>query len=240
MFILFGAALFIGVSLLYYFVDFGVVTFSEIFLTISSFLFAIFTGFFISRQGNRYSEIRDVITHFDGALSSIYRHSGHFGEKTQHAIGAIVKDHYEKILSHHAWDYHFVHPSTTITSIHRTLTEYCGDQKLPSQQNESLASIMTSLESLQISRKRMVALQAERIPRSQWGLVYFLGILLFITVTIIPSAGVLLNTILKASFSTSVILVIWLLHEFDRLRFFEGTMGEHSASDVLGIITGNK
>lgn len=63
--------------LLYYFMylDFG--AHSQMLLTISTFLFAIFMGFFISRQGVRYSVIRDQITGFDGEISAIYRKFGY-------------------------------------------------------------------------------------------------------------------------------------------------------------------
>ena len=57
--------------------------FSQVFLTIATFSFTIFTGFFIARQGNRYSRVRDQITTFAGEMSSLYRVFGHFGPKVQ-------------------------------------------------------------------------------------------------------------------------------------------------------------
>ena len=53
----------------------------SLFLSAATFLFAIFAGFFISRQGTRYSKIRELIADFDGGLSAIYRNIGHFGAK---------------------------------------------------------------------------------------------------------------------------------------------------------------
>ena len=45
---------------------------------------------------------------------------------------------------------------------------------------------------------------------------------------------------LKSAFASSVIFVVILLSQFDRLKFFEGTIGESSAKDVLDIIEGRK
>lgn len=114
------------------------------------------------------------------------------------------------------------------------------DQALPSLKHLALQRVLTALETLQIVRKNMVALHTERIPRFQWVLVYFLALILFITVSTIPSQEYILSSILKGAFSSSVIFVLILLHEFDRLKFFEGTMGEHSAQDILGILAGEK
>ena len=44
---------------IYYYMDFKTDTDVKTFLTISTFIFSIFTGFFISRQNKRYSDLRD-------------------------------------------------------------------------------------------------------------------------------------------------------------------------------------
>ena len=230
--------IFVVLSIVYYFISFGSEDFSQVFLTISTFLFAIFTGFFISRQGRRYSAIRDQITKFDGEMSSIYRKFGHLGKEPQESVKEIIHDHYEKILTHKAWDYHFVNPSNTITACHRLLDDVTKDKAFPTLQNFATQRILVSLENVQVARKSMVALHQERIPRFQWVLVYFLAVILLITVSTIPSEGFLFGSILKSAFSSSVLFVVILLHAFDQLRFFGGTIGERSAKDLLEIFVG--
>jgi len=232
--------IFLVLSALFYFLSFGAEDTSQIFITICTFLFAIFTGFFIARQGRRYSNIRDQITKFDGEMSSMYRQFGHLGLEAQNQAKEIIKNHYEAILAHQAWDYHFINPSVTITSLHKLSEQTTKDESLPSLKHLALQRVLTALETLQIVRKSMIALHTERIPRFQWVLVYFLAFILLAAVSIIPSEGFLLGAILKGAFSSSVIFVIILLHEFDKLKFFEGTMGEHSAKDILDIFEGKK
>jgi len=232
--------IFAAFLVLYFFFPFGSEDYSQVFLTISTFLFAIFTGFFISRQGRRYSAIRDHITRFDGEMSSIYRQSGHLGTDTQEAAGEILKDHYSCILTNYAWDFHFINPSNTITELHLLIERKTKDKALPSLKHLALQRILTGLEVAQVTRKGMIALHRERIPGFQWALVYFLAIILFVAVSTIPSAGFVLGTVLKSAFASSVIFVVILLSQFDRLKFFEGTIGESSAKDVLDIIEGRK
>ena len=55
-------------SFIYYAFSFSTHDFYPLFLTISTFLFGIFAGFFIARQGNRYSQIREKIAAFRDEL----------------------------------------------------------------------------------------------------------------------------------------------------------------------------
>lgn len=86
----------------------------------------------------------------------------------------------------------------------------------------------------------MIALHHERIPRFQWILLVFLAGVLFITLSVIPSQGLIYSSILKGAFASSIIFVFILLRKFDRLDFFEPTIGEESAKDVIDIFKGKK
>jgi len=79
----------------------------RVFLSISTFLYSIFTGFFISRQASRFNRVRETVTRFDGLMSNIYRTSGHISASLQTEIGIVIKAHYEKIFSSKQWNYHF-------------------------------------------------------------------------------------------------------------------------------------
>lgn len=232
--------IFVVLTTFYYVLTFEHNPTSQIFLSISTFLFAIFTGFFIARQGRRYSSIREQITYFDGEINAIYRHFGHLGTAAQKDAKNIIKKHYQTILRHKAWDYHFVHKSNTITSLHELSEKTTKGKNLDSLKNLSLQRILYGLEKLQVVRKSMVALQKERIPTFQWVIIYFLALILFLTLSTIPSGFSFLGALLKGSFGTLVIAVLILLHKFDTLNFFEHTIGENSAKDVLNILAGKK
>jgi len=226
--------------IIYYFLPFDLGNKSQTFLTIATFIFAIFAGFFISRQGFRYSNIRDQVGQFDGELTAIYRQFGHLSSPGQKRVKKIIEKHYKDILKHKKWDYHFVHKSATLTSIHGVLEAVVKDRQLKSLKHIAVQRISSSLRDLQTVRKKMVSLHNERIPRLQWGLIYFLALVLLAAVSSIPSRLDVFGAVLKASFVGSVVFVMFLLREFDNLRFFETTIGERSARDILGILNGKK
>lgn len=213
---------------------------ANIFLTVSTFIFAILAGFFVSRQNNRYNSIRSTIASFDGNISALYRSFETFGKKAQKQAGDIIKKHYNKILRTGEWDYHFTHKSSTITDLGALLVETAGDKNYPSVKNETASNMIASLDGLQVDRKTMVSLQVERMPMAEWILVVFLAILLLVSLLLLPDSGTLLNAAMKGIFGALILQVLLLLYELDTLRLFEKTLGESSAKDILNIIAGKR
>ncbi|MBT6690893.1 hypothetical protein HOB10_00985 [Candidatus Parcubacteria bacterium] len=231
--------LFLFLSAVYYSFNFTPTDSHTLFLSISTFLFATFSGFFIARQGRRYNAIRNQIAVFDGMMSSLYRNFEYFGSKHTDSIKKIIKAHYTKIIKNKAWDYHFVNKSSTIIDINK-LNRAIDRNKASIAEAAVIRENLRIARDLQIARKKMVVLYQERIPHFQWFLIAFLAFILLLTVSLIPSQAQLTSSILKGAFGTCVILVIVLLRQFDTLHFFEDVVGEHSAQDILGILLGKK
>jgi len=232
---LFTLLIFVVLSVVYYYLNFEEFETTKTILTIASFLFAIFTGFFISRQGQRYNNIRATIANFDGDMSSIYRIFGHAGTKVQEQAKEIIKSHYDKILKNKAWDYQFIHKSDTLVKLDALL----NDKKFEGR-SWLIRSVIGSLQGMQKARKQMVVLQLERIPAFQWILIIVLCLILLITLAFLPSLYPIFFALLKGAFGTALVIVLVLLYEFDKLSFFEGQIGEKSARDVLDILAEKK
>lgn len=231
--------IFIILSVVFYIFPFKSDLDFKLFLTIATFLFAIFSGFFIARQGTRYGAIRDVLTKFDGNMSFIYRASSHFG-KEQKEIEEILRKHYTPILELKAWHYPFTHKTTTITDLHSFCQKVVGEKNLASLQSAVLTQIMISLRECQGLRKNMVALYVERIPRLQWLLLSLLVVVILSNLLMFSSYFEFLSSLLKGVFGTILVFVLIFLRKLDRLEFFEGVIGENSARDVLNIIEGKR
>jgi hypothetical protein len=231
---------FIGLAYCYYRFNFGGENIDKIFITITTFFFSVFISFFITRQGNRYTKLREIISTYDGKLSGIYRVAGNLSPKIQEELGILIKDHYQKILETKSWDYHFTNKSNTISEIHAILEKDIGSNKQESLRNQSLGRILANLGDCQVLRKNMVTLSQEKVPTFQWFLILLFLTILLATITVIPSAGFLLGAALKAAFAAAFISVILILRNLDNLHLFENFIGENSAVDVLHTIEGLK
>lgn len=232
--------LFVALFLFNGFVDFADYQLDKVYLTISTFLFSVFNGFFISRQSSRYSEIRNGLSRFDASMSIVYRESSHLDEEEHKAIGVMIRDYYSTILKHKDWVYYyFTHKSTLITDLHGSLDTY-SKKGMDGLRGESIKGMLRTLDDMQITRKMLVSLKEETIPRLQQFFIYALAFMLFLAILTLPSKGLVLASLIKSVYMITVVTVVILLKKFDNLSLFEGRIGEHSAKDVLSIIDGKK
>lgn len=212
----------------------------KIYITITTFFFSIFTGFFISQQMSRYSKIREIISNFDGKMSNIYRSSENFSNDIQVSIGKVIVDHYKKLTKTEEWDYHLTHKSKTISTIHSILEEHVGDSSAGTLRSHAVGIIVNNLSDCEVDRKKMIMLCRERIPSFQWFIIYFFMTVLILSVSAIPSEGFIFESILKSAFIVSIFSIASILHHLDHLHLFEDFIGENSAKDVLDLISGKK
>jgi len=203
-------------TLLYYFIQFNFVA-DKVFLSISTFLFSIFTGFFVSRQASRFNRVREKITEFAGKMSGIYRASGHINSELQEKIGEILLKHYKKIQKTGKWNIHYIEKSSTLTDIHKSLEKYVIDEDVTKLANQSLGAVVKGLDYCQDIRKQVVTLYEERIPVEQWVLIIFFATMLVATVSAVSSTGLMFASILKAAFVISVFSVLYILYRLNEL-----------------------
>lgn len=212
----------------------------KVYITITTFFFSIFTGFFISQQMSRYSKIRETISNFDGKMSSIYRSSENISKEIQKEIGKVITKHYKVMIATGEWNYHLNHKSNTISSIHKILEKSVGDMDMSDLRSHALSSVVGGLSNCEVDRKNMVMLYQERIPQFQWFVIYFFATVLILAVSAIPSEGLIFESILKSAFGVSIFSIASILHHLDHLHLFEDFIGENSAKDVLDLIGGKK
>ena len=181
--------------------------------------------------------LRESITQFDGNLSSIYRGSGNFSPELQKEIGEIVTAHYENLLRSRDWTFHLTHPSETITSLHQALGRHLGEVTvMPEFKRTTLMQMQWALRDLQRVRKDKISLMREQVPTLQWMLLILLAVILVATIMSIQSHTAVVASFLKASFVVSVVLVLALIQDLNRLTLFERLIGEESARDLLRTI----
>ena len=234
------ALVFSALSFVYFIFDFGQAGTDKIFITITTFIFSTFVGFFIARQSARYTKIREIISTFDGKLTACYRASRNVSDAVYADIGAIITRHYRMIIDTKQWNYHFTHKSTTISDVHAVLEKNIGDQKKETLRGQAIGRMLTALSDCQVLRKNMVMLFYERMVLFQWVLMLLFVVILIATISVVPSVGVVFASILKAAFVATIIAVVFILRDLDNLHLFESFAGENSARDVIGIIEGNR
>lgn len=221
-------------SLLVFLLNIEIDRIEEIILA-SVFFFALFSGFFITRQNERYTRVINLLADRDGSFSYLYRMSG-LVPRIQKEVKEIIRDHYEKILSSNNWAYHELNPSTTLTDLTNsfgslTNEEIGGEAKV----STSYEMIWDTIFELQKMRKRIIAAYNERLLLFQWIIIYVLALILVVSFGLIPT-DMLIVDIMKIVFGTSVFLVIILIKQLNDLSIFGKNFSRKIAQDVLRIL----
>jgi len=202
------------------------------FIVATTFFFGLFSGFFITRQNDRYSKIADEIATTDGLFSMLYRIAGAV-PRVQNEVREALRNHYQKILDSNNWAYHILNPSTTITQIFNAYNSAVGDEA--DRLGQFSDAYGEAFAELQISRKKMIMLYHEKLLPIQWALILILGFLTTISFNFIPSHIFGIN-ILKIIFGVAVLFIILLLKQLDELSLFGKDFNKRTANDILRII----
>lgn len=200
----------------------------------TTFFFALFIGFFITRQNDRYSSINDQLTSTDGYFSYLYRITG-LVPRIQNEIKEIIRDHYTKITESGNLAYHVVNPSNTLTRITNVLGSITEKEIDNPAVDATWGYLFEVIANLQILRKKTLNLYQEKLVPFQWAIVYILAILLVVSFNFVQS-NLLLVSILKIVFGTAVFISIILLKQLNDLTLFGKSAGMRSVQDTFRII----
>lgn len=221
-------------SIFVLFLDIGTASASEIILA-SVFFFALFSGFFITRQNERYTRIINTLADREGAFSYLYRVSG-LVPRIQKEVREIIRDHYSKIMHSNNWAYHEFNPSRTLTQLTKvfgslTNEEIGGQAKI----STSYEMIWHTLLQLQQLRKRIIAAYNERLLLFQWIIIYVLAGILIFSFDFIQADSLMID-VMKIVFGTSVFLVVILIKQLNDLSIFGKDFSRKIARDVFRIL----
>ena len=208
--------------------------YSDIIVAVT-FFFTLFSGFFITRQNDRYTSIAEEISNTDGDFSLLYRIAG-VVPAAQDKIREALRKHYQKILETNNWAYHILNPSTTITKVFDAYREV-NDKNDDNAEKLSHFSDASggAFDDVQQSRKKMIMLYQQKLLPLQWAIVYILAILMVVSFNFIPNHTLIVN-ILKIFFGIAVLFVIILLKQLDDLTIFGKNFNKQTANDMLRII----
>jgi len=200
----------------------------------SVFFFALFSGFFIARQNDRYTEIIKTISERDGLYSSLYRIFG-MVPRIQGEIRKSLQKYYRKIINKNNWAYNEFNPSTTITDITDSMKSLTKEEGEKIENYNCFDGIWDVIVQLQQNRKKIIALYNERLLPFQWMLIYIFTAISMISFHFIQTDHFLVN-LLKIFFGIAVLLVTLLIRQLNDLAVFGENFSNRIADDVLWVI----
>lgn len=198
----------------------------EILLTVSTFLFAILAGFFISRLNSRYNEIREITANEDAYWLVLAKTVPLYGKKLTKKIYNLIDLYYI-----HCFD---VQIATNYKSTAKYFLEIFDElKKYKKHKNDSVfGQIFAFLGSIEESRNKASILSLERISVGQWGVLISLASIITYCIFCLRTDE-LHSKIITVMLTTILVLVILIIRDLQNLMFGGETLAVESGQEVL-------
>ena len=146
----------------------------ELILMVSTFLFAILAGFFISRFNSRYDKIREYVACEDASFLAFYRTALIYGKKFSNKIKEIIDKYY---ITSYDFDLIFNYQNNE-KYLNKIYDELVKNKKYRGE--GAYQSMLDQLATIEESRNKSSSIGEEKISVGQWLILIALsGIIIF-------------------------------------------------------------
>lgn len=189
----------------------GMVQGAEIILTVSSFLFAILAGFFISRLSERYNNIKQTISSEDATWLTLYKTSAIYGKKFQNDLSKLIEKYYIAAFEFVGVDY-YKHTSKYFLAIYDLLYKY------KKYKNEEIYSkLFDHMAVLERERNNTSVQSREKLTKGQWIIMILLAFIIVLSIFSLRTPNFYYN-IITVLLSTILVLILLLIRDLENLR----------------------
>lgn len=201
-------------------------------LTISTFLFAILAGFYISRLNTRYDQIRELVAQEDALWLSVYKISQFYGAEFQNRIRDLIDSYYIIAYDHDVGTY-YKHNAREFLQVFTELQTL----KTPRDNNSDglVSDYIMLLPQIEICRNKSSVLIRERLAPGQWATTVFLATIILFSIFYLKTpefysqlSAVLLGTVL--------VLVLLTIRDLQNLRLWGQTVADESGQEIFDFI----
>lgn len=204
----------------------------EIILTISTFLFAIFASFFISRSNSRYDQIVELVAEEDAHWLSFYKTAVFFGKDFVDKIRELINNYYVVAYDFDAGDY-YKYNAKYLHAIYDELDEVEISNNTKAQ--NTLSFMAELLAGIERNRNRSAVLTIERITKGQWAVMCLLAAIILFSVFYLKTPE-LYSQIIAVILSTTIVLILLIIRDLQNLRLSGSSVLEESGQEIFDYI----
>ncbi len=200
----------------------------DIILTISTFLFAIYSGFFMSRLNQRYEDIESYYTSEDAGLISFYEYSQSFGSKFTDKVRKILDEYYITVCDFYDTDNYYKKTATAFFRLYDVLNSI-KNSKIAEKPYDDMYSLLGDIES---NRNKSSEELSEHTSLGQRSSIVLLGTTIIVSIFLLRTDSVFF-LVLSALFSSVVVIIILTLRDLEHLKLGGDPIAQESGQENL-------
>ncbi|MCL5432649.1 MAG: hypothetical protein M1524_00850 [Patescibacteria group bacterium] len=184
----------------------------SILISATSFLFGIFVSFLINDSRSNLNHINEILKSDEATLQSIYEVSIAFGKDVQDSVRNLMDKYLTDQIDYYLED--FKYSNKSFKELYRYIVSL---KPKNAQENYAYSNMLSALSSSSINRKRVETFVQNKILIIEWIVVLILLVLELFFIFYFNS-GDLISIILSTLLSTSAIVLVLILKDFDNLK----------------------
>lgn len=202
----------------------------ELVLTISTFLFAIIAGFFISRLNSRFDAIRTIIGEGDGEFLTLYKLAQLMSPRFSKRIKSILNDFYIVAYDFALSDYDKTYKESKIyyMKFWQELKKLKKSERIEPFHEKCVDIIVASEKRRNVTS----ALAAERLTLGQWAVLIILSVIIIFCIYSLKTEE-LYSRFLAILLSTVLMLVLLLMRDLQNLVLGQTELLEESGQEMF-------
>lgn len=205
----------------------------ELILTVSTFLFAILAGFFISRLNSRYDKIISFINDEDSYWLSFYRSSLVIGGKFVDKIRDEIDKYYIAAYDSEVGNYYYKQTAKNLENVYKELYKL----KLSSspKAESAFGNMLNYLTSIEIARNQSSVSTRERLTAGHWLILLLLASIIVFCMFFLDLPQPY-SQILTVLLSTVLVLVLLIIRDLQNLKLGGYALSIESGQEVFEYI----
>ena len=188
-------------------------------LTVISFLFGIIAGFYIVVTTTDYNSMKSILATESAGWMSLYDNVLIYDKPSAEKLSLLI-DEYER----YAFDFELIDFAKSTHTKFKTIETFMVE--LPYKENMSSVhqNIRGNMDVITIARQQLIVLGTKTLSSLQWTILYALAALFIFSLYGLRT-GELFFDIVTVTISSSVVLILFLIHDLDLYIWNEQTFG---------------
>ena len=201
----------------------------EFILTVSTFLFAIIAGLYLTRMNSRYDRTRETVGKEDACWLSLYQTSKLFGSQFSNTIRELIDKYYIVAYDFSDDNAYYKHNAKYFLAVYDELA------KLKNKSESALQNMLNLLSQIEENRNQTHVAELEKLSMGQWSVVIVLSCIMIFSVFYMRSTE-LFTQITTVLLSTVLVLVVLTIRDLQHERLMGTGALVESGQEVFEFI----
>ncbi|NQV12010.1 hypothetical protein HQ524_01475 [Candidatus Uhrbacteria bacterium] len=198
-------------------------------LTVSTFIFAILAGFYLSRSNNRYDAMRGVTVTEDAIWLSFYHSSKFYGKAFTNKMRKIIDKYYMvSVELELGQNYMATAPFLTEAFDALVALKFKNDGK----KENVIDDMVIMLLEIEKNRNSASIMSKEKMGTGQWAIMVIITMVIFVALFYFKSAEIF-SLVTTTLFAGSLILVLLVMRDLQNFRLGGRRVLYESAQEIF-------